>query len=342
MLFLQLRTVAKIVHGKLYGNKNAKIYGISDISLAQKGQITFLFNRRYIKDIKNCKATAIITKEEYLKYISTEVLVVKDPYLTYAKLTKIFNNAPKYKRNIHSSSVISDNVKFGENITICSNSVIEPGVELGNNVFIGSGCFIGNGSKIGDFSKILPNVSIQHNVQIGNNCLIQSGTVIGSDGFGYAKEKKKWIKIFHLGTVVIGNNVEIGSCTTIDRGSLKNTVIEDGVIIDNQCQIAHNVTVGSNTAIAGGTIIAGSSKIGKSCMIGGSSTINGHIQICDNTIITGMSMVTKSIKKSGMYSSGTPVQENRKWRKNTVLIMKICKILKRVQFLERKVLKNKN
>uniref|UniRef100_A0A3B0LXV9 UDP-3-O-(3-hydroxymyristoyl)glucosamine N-acyltransferase n=1 Tax=Arsenophonus endosymbiont of Trialeurodes vaporariorum TaxID=235567 RepID=A0A3B0LXV9_9GAMM len=252
------------------------------------------------------------------------------------------DTTPEPAQNIHPSAVIAEDVKLGEDVAIGANAVIESGATLGNQVIIGAGCFIGKNVKIGQSTRLWANVSVYHNVEIGEQCFIQSGTVIGSDGFGYANEKGQWIKIPQLGTVIIGNNVEIGACTTIDRGALENTIIGNGVIIDNQCQIAHNVIIGDHSAIAGGVIMAGSLKIGQYCMIGGASVINGHMEICDKVTITGMGMVIRPISEQGIYSSGIPLQPNKVWRKTAALVMNINEMAKRMKALERKVFSKDN
>lgn len=190
---------------------------------------------------------------------------------------------------------------------------------------------------IGDRTQLWANVSIYHNVKIGSDCLIQSSAVIGSDGFGYANDKGQWIKIPQTGGVVIGNRVEIGACTCIDRGALDPTVIEDNVIIDNLCQIAHNVHIGYGTAVAGGVIMAGSLKVGRFCQVGGASVLNGHMEICDGAIMTGMSMIMKPITEKGIYSSGIPAQTNKQWRKTAALTMNIDKINERLKAVEKKL-----
>ncbi|MEE6067403.1 UDP-3-O-(3-hydroxymyristoyl)glucosamine N-acyltransferase, partial [Avibacterium paragallinarum] len=186
-------------------------------------------------------------------------------------------------------------------------------------------------------TQLWANVNIYHQVQIGEHCLIQSGAVIGSDGFGYANDKGRWIKIPQTGTVIIGNHVEIGACTCIDRGALDATVIEDNVIIDNLCQIAHNVHIGTGTAVAGGVIMAGSLKVGRYCLIGGASVINGHMEIADKVTVTGMGMVMRPITEPGVYSSGIPLQPNKEWRKTAALTLDIDKMNKRLKAVEKKL-----
>ena len=215
--------------------------------------------------------------------------------------------------------------------------MIEDGAEIGDEAIIGAGCFIGKNAKIGAKTQLWANVTIYHEVQIGSGCLIQSSAVIGSDGFGYANDRGRWIKIPQTGTVIIGNNVEIGACTCIDRGALDATVIEDNVIIDNLCQIAHHVHIGTGTAVAGGVIMAGSLKVGRYCLIGGASVINGHMEICDKVTVTGMGMVMRPITEPGIYSSGIPLQPNKEWRKTAALTLDIDKINKRLKAVEKKL-----
>lgn len=334
---IRLADLAQQLNAKLHGDGDIIITGIASMHSAKEGQITFLSDSRYLTQLAKCKAAAVVLKQQDLPDSKIASLVVKDPYLAYARLAQILDTTPKPAENIHPSAVIAKDVQLGEDVSIGAHAVIELGVTLGNQVIIGAGCFIGKNVKIGQSTRLWANVSIYHDVEIGAQCLIQSGTVIGSDGFGYANEKGKWVKIPQLGAVVIGNNVEIGACTSIDRGVLDNTVIGNGVIIDNQCQIAHNVNIGAHTAIAGGVIMAGSLKIGQYCMIGGASVINGHMEICDKVTITGMGMVIRPISEPGIYSSGIPTQQNKIWRKTAALVLNINAMAKRLKVLERKI-----
>jgi UDP-3-O-[3-hydroxymyristoyl] glucosamine N-acyltransferase len=212
--------------------------------------------------------------------------------------------------------------------------VIEAGAVIANDVQIGPGCFIGEHAKIGQGTKLWANVSVYHEVEIGSDCLFQANTVVGSDGFGYANERGEWVKIPQLGRVIIGDKVEVGASTTIDRGALDDTIIHSNVIIDNQCQIAHNVEIGSGTAVAGCTVFAGSVEIGRNCQIGGMVAINGHLSVCDGAIITGMSMVTKAITEPGIYSSGLPHQTNKEWRRSIAHIRNLGDMKDRIKALE--------
>ncbi|CFB70335.1 UDP-3-O-(3-hydroxymyristoyl)glucosamine N-acyltransferase [Yersinia enterocolitica] len=334
---IRLADLAQQLDAQVHGDGDLVITGIASMHSAEPSQITFLSNSRYQEQLATCNAGAVVLTEADLPFCKSAALVVKNPYLTYARMAQIMDTTPQPAQDIAPSAVISPQATLGENISIGANAVIESGVVLGDNVVVGAGCFIGKNTHIGAGSRLWANVSVYHEVVIGQNCLIQSGTVIGADGFGYANDRGNWIKIPQLGSVHIGDRVEIGACTTIDRGALDNTIIGNGVIIDNQCQIAHNVVIGDNTAVAGGVIMAGSLKVGRYCMIGGASVINGHMEICDKVTITGMGMVMRPITEPGLYSSGIPLQPNKVWRKTAALVMNIDGINKRLKAIERKI-----
>ncbi|HDL8283420.1 TPA: UDP-3-O-(3-hydroxymyristoyl)glucosamine N-acyltransferase [Yersinia enterocolitica] len=334
---IRLADLAQQLDAQVHGDGDLVITGIASMHSAEPSQITFLSNSRYQEQLATCNAGAVVLTEADLPFCKSAALVVKNPYLTYARMAQIMDTTPQPAQDIAPSAVISPQATLGENVSIGANAVIESGVVLGDNVVIGAGCFIGKNTHIGVGSRLWANVSVYHEVVIGQNCLIQSGTVIGADGFGYANDRGNWIKIPQLGSVHIGDRVEIGACTTIDRGALDNTIIGNGVIIDNQCQIAHNVVIGDNTAVAGGVIMAGSLKVGRYCMIGGASVINGHMEICDKVTITGMGMVMRPITEPGLYSSGIPLQPNKVWRKTAALVMNIDGINKRLKAIERKI-----
>jgi UDP-3-O-[3-hydroxymyristoyl] glucosamine N-acyltransferase len=336
MASIRLADLAQQLDAQLHGDGELAITGIASMHSAHSEQITFLSNSRYREQLASCLAGAVVLTEADLPFCQSAALVVKNPYLTYARMAQILDTTPAPAQDIAPSAVISPEAKIGQGVSVGANAVIESGVELGDGVIIGAGCFIGKNAKIGAGTRIWANVSIYHRVEIGQKCLIQSGTVIGADGFGYANDRGNWVKIPQLGTVIIGDSVEIGACTTIDRGALDDTQIGNGVIIDNQCQIAHNV-VGDNTAVAGGVIMAGSLKIGRYCQIGGASVINGHMEICDKAVVTGMGMVMRPITEPGVYSSGIPLQPNKAWRKTAALVMNIDEMNKRLKAVERKI-----
>ncbi|ULF83231.1 UDP-3-O-(3-hydroxymyristoyl)glucosamine N-acyltransferase [Vibrio alginolyticus] len=337
MKTLTLAELATITGGELFGDESLVVSRVAPMDKAQEGDVTFLSNPKYAKHLSECQATVVMVKAEHKDQCVGNALVVSDPYVAFARVVQAMDTTPKPADDIAPSAVIAADVKMGENVTIGANAVIETGVELGDNVSVGAGCFIGKNAKLGNNTKLWANVTIYHEVSLGNDCLVQSGTVIGSDGFGYANDKGEWIKIPQLGSVRIGNRVEIGACTTIDRGALEDTIIEDNVILDNQLQIAHNVQIGYGTVMPGGTIVAGSTKIGKYCQIGGASVLNGHITIADGVAITGMGMVMRSIEEKGLYSSGIPLQTNREWRKTATRVHRIDEMNKRLKAVEKQL-----
>ena len=334
-----LRELATQIGATVHGNADVVVENIAPLDKAQCHQLTFISNTKFRSLLKDSKAGILVVSEADVEFCSPEsnLLIVKDPYVAYAILAQYMDTTPKAAQGIAPSAVVSSHASLGENVSIGANTVIEDGVVLGDNVIIGANCFVGKNTKIGANTQLWANVSIYHDVEIGINCLIQSGAVIGSDGFGYANDRGRWIKIPQVGQVIIGNNVEIGACTCIDRGALEATVIEDNVIIDNLCQIAHNVHIGTGTAVAGGVIMAGSLTVGRYCLIGGASVINGHMEICDKVTITGMGMVMRPITEPGVYSSGIPLQTNKAWRKTAALTLGIDEINKRVKALEKKI-----
>lgn len=332
-----LAQLAQKLGAEVHGNGELEIRKVATLEKAGEGEITFLSNKKYRHFLEQTKAAAVLITEAELPYCPTNALVLKDPYVGFARVAQLLDTTPQPAEDIHPSAVIAADVQLGERVSIGANAVIESGVVLGNDVRIGPGCFVGKHSRLGDRSRLWANVTLYHNVSMGTDCLVQSGTVIGADGFGYANERGEWIKIPQLGGVTIGNRVEIGACTTIDRGALEDTRIADNVIIDNQCQIAHNVEIGYGTAVAGSTVMAGSLKVGKYCIIGGASVFNGHMEICDQATITGMAMVMRPITEPGIYSSGIPLQTNKEWRKTAARVMRIEEMHKRLTKLEKKL-----
>ncbi|MCW8864092.1 MAG: UDP-3-O-(3-hydroxymyristoyl)glucosamine N-acyltransferase [Colwellia sp.] len=330
---------AELVVKNQASTADCEISGLATLATAKSGQVAFLANSKYVTQLTSTQASAVILSPQALAECQVSALVMDNPYMGYALLANLLDKTPKSANGVHPSAVISDNVQIGENVNIGANVVIESGVKLGDNVTIGAGCFIGKNAKIGAETQLWSNISIYHEVSIGQRCLIQANTVIGSDGFGYApvSEHYKWHKIPQLGSVVIGDQVEIGASTTIDRGALEDTIIKDGVILDNQIQIAHNVVIGENTAMAACSVIAGSTIIGKNCTIAGLVGINGHITIADGCVFTGMAMVTKNVTTADVYSSGMPATPNKEWHKTNARVKQLDKLSKRVKELEKQL-----
>ncbi|CAM4450296.1 MAG: UDP-3-O-acylglucosamine N-acyltransferase [Legionellaceae bacterium] len=319
------------------GDPNCIINGIATLSEAQQGQISFLSNPLYRSQLQTTSASAVILSPKDANLCKVNMILSENPYLDYTKLSHIFDNSPKPAIGVASSAVVSPTAIIHSSASIGANTVIEDNVFIDENVIIGPGCVISTDSMIGKDTRLYPNVTLYHNTKIGERVIIHSGAVIGSDGFGMANHRDEWYKIIQLGSVVIGNDVEIGANTTIDRGALGNTVIHDGVKLDNQIQIGHNVQIGKHTVIAGCTGIAGSTKIGNYCQIGGGTGIAGHLTIVDKVYVTGMSMITNSLLKSGLYSSGTGLQENSLWQKNVIRFRQLNDLVKRIKQLEKRL-----
>jgi UDP-3-O-[3-hydroxymyristoyl] glucosamine N-acyltransferase len=326
----------KLIQGAhVQGNGQQEITALASLQTAQATDLSFIANPLYKKYLASTRAGAVLIKPEMVKEFSGNKLVVKDPYLAYAHLSKYFDFFYQNETGIHSTAVIGNHVVLGQRVAIGPQAVIADGVELGDDVVIGAGSFVGADTKIDARTRLAANVTVYHGVTIGSDCLLHSGSVIGADGFGFAPDASGWIKIHQLGGVVIGNRVEIGACTCIDRGALDDTHISDGVIIDNLVQIAHNVFIGVNTAIAAQTAIAGSTKIGNSCIIAGEVAIAGHLTIVDHVHFTARSFVTASITEPGSYSSGTPLAPTAEWRKNAARFRQLDSLVRRLMKSEK-------
>lgn len=326
-----LGELAEISGSELRGDADCHIDRVNTLQDAVTGDITFLSNRHYARYLADTKASAVILSKQDSDNCKTNALINDDPYLAYARIINFLYPSSPVTPGIHASAIV------GKNTDIAADAMISASVVIGNNVHIGSGSIIGpgvvieNNVRIGKNTRLLANNTVCADVIIGNDTILHAGAVVGSDGFGMAKDKDRWLKIPQIGSVIIGDRVEIGANTTIDRGAIGDTIIEDGVRLDNQIQIAHNVVIGENTAIAGCTAIAGSVTIGKRCMIGGMCAVAGHIEICDDVIITAMSGVPNSIKERGVYSAGLPITDNRTWRRNMVRFRNLDETIRKIQ-----------
>ena len=330
-----LKDLALIVDAKLHGDASCVINGIGDVQNASASEITFISNKKYLPELANSGASAVLLAEAIEDAAISNQLIVKDPYLAYAKLSVIFDTRPKTTSGIHPSAVVDPTAIIGSNVRIAANCVVEAGVKVGDNSELCAGVVVGGNAVIGADCLLHANVTIAHHCVLGQGVKIHSGTTIGSDGFGYAPSREEgWVKIHQNGRVVIGNNVEIGANCAIDRGAIKDTIIKDGVIIDNLVHIAHNVVIGERTAIAGCVGIAGSTELGAGCTMGGFVAINGHLKIADNVHFNGGTIVTKSISEAGHYASGSPMQDVRTWRKNMVRVSQLDEWVGRIKKLE--------
>ncbi len=309
-----LEYLANYLGASYRGVATYSIHKLAALEEADAEAITFYSNKKFKKELQRCQAGIILLTAAAAEEVKNNVIIVKDPYYAYAKISALFVKGT-FIAGIANTAVLSEEVQLGDNVAIGHHVFIGKRVKLGNNVIIEAGCTVQDDVEIGDDSHLFPNVVIYHDVKLGKKVLVHSGTVIGSDGFGNANYQGRWEKIHQLGSVEIHDDVEIGANTSIDRGAIGNTVIETGVRIDNLVQIAHNVKIGAHTAIAGCTGIAGSVEIGKYCLIAGGVGIAGHLKIHDRVILTAMTGVARSITEPGVYSSGVPAFPNKQWWK---------------------------
>ncbi len=328
-----LQQIADFLEAPLQGDGTLPIEGVSSLNDSKTNTITFLSDSRQRKYLENTRVTAVLISQQDLEYNPVASIVCDNPYLAYAKISSLF--VPELPQaSIHPSAIIEKSAVLGANVSIAANCYIGNGAVIGDGVVIGAGCCIGDNSVVGTETRLYANVSIYQQVVIGNHCIIHSGAVIGSDGFGFANHAGKWVKIHQLGGVCIGNNVEIGANTCIDRGAINDTVIADGVKLDNLIQVAHNVKIGKDSALAGCVGIAGSAELGERVAVGGAVTILGHLTVHDDVMITAHSLVTNSIKESGVYSSGTPLQPKNEWQKNYIRFKQLDQMSKKLKALE--------
>ncbi len=305
------------------GDPATIVESIAPIHSATARQLSFVVSKKYLDALKASRAGVVIVPAALEADASGNYIVSPDPYLSYAKLSHLMTPSASVPRGIHPSAVVHDGADVHPEASIGANAIIEQGARVGAACEIGAGCFIGSDTVIGERSKLFANVTVYHSCKLGTDCRVQSGAVIGSDGFGFARDEDGWQRINQVGGVRIGNRVEIGANTAVDRGAIGDTIIEDGVILDNLIQIAHNVRIGRNTAIAGCTGIAGSTNIGANCTIAGAVNITGHLVIVDDVHLTATSFVMRSINEPGSYSSGMPLEKNRKWHRTFARLVQL-------------------
>jgi len=332
---ITLGQLAEFLGATLRGPADKQITGLATLQEAGPDQVSFLANPQYRKFLATTQAAAVLLKPADAEGYAADVLLVPDPYLAYARISHLFDPKPKAAVGVHPTAVVAPDAFVDPAASVGAYAVIESGARIAAGVTIGAHCFIGARSVIGEGGWLAPRVTLYHDVRIGQRVVIQSGAVLGGEGFGFANEKGVWQKIAQIGGVTIGDDVEIGVNTAIDRGAMDDTRIGNGVKLDNQIQIAHNVQIGDHTAMAACVGISGSAKIGKHCMLAGGVGLVGHIEICDGVFVTGMTMVTRSITEPGSYSSGTAMQPAAEWRKSAARMRHLDDMARRLQHLEK-------
>ena len=332
--------IAKILNGDIVGNTDIEVSSLAKIEEGKKGDLCFLSNEKYTPHIYNTKASVVIVNSSFNpeKEISATLIKVEDAYTSFSQLLELYNKMQFNKVGISEKSDIDKNSTIGKDVFIGAFTSISEGVKIGENVKIHSNCFIGENVSIADNTIIFPNVSIYHDCKIGKNNIIHSGVVIGSDGFGFAQdEDNNYAKISQIGNVTIGDDVEIGANTTIDRATMGSTKIENGVKLDNLIQIAHNVEIGECTVIAAQAGVAGSSKIGKNCMIGGQTAVSGHLTIADEVKIAGQSGIASSIKEVGKIVQGPMAFDIRDFQRSYIIFKKLPELYRTVNTLKKEI-----
>jgi len=333
----RLSEIAAHLGGRVLGDAGVRISQIATLEKAQPDQISFLTNSKYRAQLASTQAGAVILGEADADATGLPRIVSDNAYAYFARVSALLNPLPEAKPGIHPGAFIGAGAAIDATASIAATAVIGEGARIGAYSVVGAGCCIGANVVIGSHARLYPRVVIYHGCVIGDNLIAHSGAVIGSDGFGFAMDAGRWIKIQQIGRVVIGNDVEIGANTTIDRGALDDTVIEDGVKLDNQIQVAHNVHIGAHTAIAGCVGIAGSTTIGRYCRIGGSAGILGHLQIADHVEIAAFTLIGKSIREAGSYAAIFPFAKSEDWRKNAVHLRHLDDLVQRVKTLEQEL-----
>ncbi len=331
---LSLGALAERLGCELRGDAALTITTVSALQRATPGTLAFLANPKLRRHLASTRASAVILTADDAAHCDCAVLISPNPHLSFARAAGLLHPQAAPAPGIHASAVVDPGARIAADATIGAQCVLEAGVEIGAGCVIGPGCIIERNAHIGAGSRLAARVTVCHGVIIGARALILPGAVIGADGFGLARDGERWERVPQLGTVRIGADVEIGANTTIDRGALEDTVIEDGVKLDNQIQIAHNVHIGAHSAIAGCVGIAGSATIGRRCTVGGGVGIAGHLTIADDVHITGMSFVTRSVNTPGLYSSGMPIETNALWKRNMARLRRLDELARRLHQLE--------
>jgi len=335
-----LAELAERVGAEVDGDPSIVIEGVGSLAEATANQIGFLANPKYRKDLESTAAGAVILAPAARPACPSAALVHRNPYAIWARVVTLFAPKPWGPAGIHAAAVVDATASVADSAGIGPTAVILPGTTIGENCWIGPGCVVGPNASVGAGSRLVAQVHAGSDVHIGERCLIHAGAVIGADGFGHAPDfdaqgQGEWVKLPQLGGVRIGNDVEIGANTAIDCGALGDTVIEDGVKLDNLIQIAHNVHVGAHTVMAGQTAVAGSATIGRNCIIGGRAGFAGHITVADGCMIAGGAGITKDITERGVYSSAWPAEPDRIWRRRVARFRQLDRFIDRLKKVEK-------
>ncbi|MDE1990708.1 MAG: UDP-3-O-(3-hydroxymyristoyl)glucosamine N-acyltransferase [Betaproteobacteria bacterium] len=335
-----LQELAEACGGEVVGDAHTRIQGVGTLEHAVPGELTFLTNSLYRDQLLGTRASAVILGPEDRNATTLPRIVSANPYACYARVAQRLFPLPEAVPGVHSSAVIDPSAQVSPAATIGPHATVGAGAVIGSGVVVGPGCVVGERVVLENDVRLYPRVVVYPDCRIGPRSILHAGVVIGADGFGMARDAEGWIKIPQVGRVIIGADVEIGANTTVDRGAIEDTVIEEGVKLDNQIQIAHNCRVGAHTVIAGCTGISGSTRIGRNCRIGGGVGMVGHLDICDGVTVSGFSLITKSITQPGVYTSSIPSQPHRQWMETLANLRALPQWTQKLKTLEQKLEKN--
>lgn len=335
---LTLGELAEALGAEVHGDASCELTGVGVLHDARPGQLSFLANPKYRKYLADTRASAVIVGPDDVAHCAGNALVHANPYLAYARAAALLHPLQRPEPGISDGAWVAPTASVDASAHIAPGAVVEDGATIGAAVIVGPNCVVGRNARIGEGSRLVASVTVWSDCVVGRGCVLHPGVVVGGDGFGLAPDGKgNWERVPQLGRVVIGDNVDIGANTTVDRGAIGDTVIRDGAKIDNLVQIAHNVDIGEGAAIAGCTGISGSSKVGRHCTLAGGVGLVGHIELADNVHVTGFSMVTRSIQEPGVYAGGIPAISHAEWGRNFARIRKLDDMAKRIRALEKQL-----
>jgi len=320
---------------ELRGDPDASVETVASLSQADARAVSFLANPKYIEQLKDTHAGAVILDARTAASSPVAVLVAANPHATFARVAAVLHPDPPLKPGVHPTAVVAAGAQVDPSAEVAAHACIGEGARIGARCFVGPGSVIERNAVVGDDTRLVARAFLGHGVKLGVRCIVQPGAVIGADGFGFAPEKGTWTKVPQVGSVTVGDDAEIGANTCIDRGAIEDTVIEDGVKLDNLIMIAHNCRIGAHTAIAACVGIAGSTTVGKRCTIGGRAGLTGHITLCDDVVVLGTSFISHSISRPGVYSSALPAEEAGLWRRIVGRIKRLDSMAKRLRALEK-------
>ncbi len=332
-----LDELARGIGAQLRGDGRMRIKGLATLENAGPGSLGFLANRKYRNFLAGTRATAVILAAEFAEQCPVAALVCEDPQLAYAKAARMLYPEPVVQGGIHPSADVHETASVDPSAWIGPLVVIEDGVRIGPCAFVGPGCIVGQGCEIGEDSRLVAHVTLCHGTRIGRRALIHPGAVLGGDGFSFARDQQCWLRIPQTGCVVLGDDVEVGANTTVDRGALDDTVIDDGVKLDNLIMIGHNVHIGKRTAVAACTGISGSCQIGSDCLLGGQVGMAGHLTVGDGVFVAAGANVTRNLEGPGNYGGVLPVDVEPRWRRNIARVRQLDELAKRIKQLERRL-----